>query len=124
MRMKTTYAEITPYATKDGSLIRELMHPAVHGNKQVSFAEAVIAPGSATLPHIHRTTEEIYHVAEGAGVMYLGTEELAIRTGDTICIVPGQRHSVENTGSEPLKIFCCCAPPYSHDDTEICQEIT
>lgn len=121
--MKTAYAEITPYTTKDGSLIRELMHPAVHGNKQVSFAEAIIGPGALTLPHIHKSTEEIYHVVEGVGVMRLGAEKFFIGPGDTICIVPGSLHSVENTGSEPLKIFCCCSPPYSHEDTEMCPEI-
>jgi hypothetical protein len=28
----TRYADIPAYVTKDGSLIRELMHPALHGN--------------------------------------------------------------------------------------------
>ena len=122
--MKTSYAEVKPYLTKDGSLIRELMHPAVHGNKQVSFAEAIIEPGSSTLPHIHKTTEEIYHIVQGSGVMCLEEEKVFIGPGDTICIAPGRRHSVENTGSMQLKIFCCCAPPYSHEDTEICPKIT
>ena len=27
------YAEVRPYITKDGSEIRELMHPTVHGNQ-------------------------------------------------------------------------------------------
>ncbi len=31
--IKTRYTEIAPYVTKDGSLIRELMHPQVHGNR-------------------------------------------------------------------------------------------
>jgi hypothetical protein len=32
MNMKSRYADIPAYVTKDGSEIRELMHPAVHGN--------------------------------------------------------------------------------------------
>ena len=122
--MKTSYAEATSYITKDGSLIRELMHPDIHGNKKLSFAEAIIEPGASTRPHIHTTTEEIYHVARGIGVMCLGEEKFSIGPGDTISIAPGHPHSVENTGKEPLKIFCCCAPPYSHEDTKMCQEMT
>ena len=43
--MKTRYAEIPAYVTKDGSEIRELMHPAQHGNRLQSLAEATVAPG-------------------------------------------------------------------------------
>jgi mannose-6-phosphate isomerase-like protein (cupin superfamily) len=32
-------------------------------------------------------------------------------------IPPGTRHKLWNTGPEPLKLLCCCAPPYSHEDT-------
>ena len=42
----TRYKDIQPYRTKDGSLIRELMHPAVHGNRNLSVAEATVEPGA------------------------------------------------------------------------------
>ena len=60
--LKTAYASVTPFITKDGSQIRELMHPAQHGNHAQSFAEAIVAPGMKTLLHKHRVTEEIYHI--------------------------------------------------------------
>ena len=37
--MKTRYADIPAYITKDGSTIRELMHPSVHGNRLQSLAD-------------------------------------------------------------------------------------
>ena len=43
--MRSSYAEVTAYVTKDVSTIRELMHPAGHGNRQQSLAKAVVAPG-------------------------------------------------------------------------------
>ena len=49
--MKTRFADVTPYVTKDGSALRELMHPDVHGNRAQSLAEAVVAAGARTLPH-------------------------------------------------------------------------
>lgn len=117
--MKTARDAITPYVTKDGSEIRELMHPAVQGNRAQSFAEATIAPGAQTRLHRHQNTEEIYHVTAGAGVMTLDEDRFPIAAGDTICIMPGRAHCVENTGNTVLKILCACAPAYAHDDTEL-----
>jgi len=42
MKLLTIYEEIEPYITKDGSIIRELIHPAVHGNSNQSLAEATV----------------------------------------------------------------------------------
>ena len=117
--MKTRRGEVEPYVTKDRSEIRELMHPAVHGNRSVSLAEATVQPGARTELHRHGTTEEIYHFVEGTGAMTLGAERFEVHPGDTVCIPPGTAHCVENTGAGPLRILCACAPAYSHDDTEL-----
>ena len=95
-----------PFTTKDGSTIRELQHTAVQ-----SLAEATLEPDQATERHYHRVTEEIYLVTKGAG------ERRTVRPGDAILIPPGAWHTLENNGSSDLRILCCCAPPYSHDDT-------
>lgn len=113
------YHDAAPYVTKDGSLIRELMHPAHHDSRAQSLAEAVVPVGRETALHRHRTSEELYHVTGGEGLMTLGSETFQLRRGDTICILPGTAHRVRNTGSEPLVILCACAPAYSHEDTEI-----
>ena len=117
--MKTRYEEIEAYITRDGSEIRELMHPSMQGNRNQSFAEATVQPGCTTQLHRHPVTEEIYHITQGAGVMTLGEERFEVRTGDTICIPPGTAHCIENTGAVALRIICACAPAYSHDDTEL-----
>ncbi|OGI43166.1 MAG: hypothetical protein A2V92_06945 [Candidatus Muproteobacteria bacterium RBG_16_65_31] len=117
--MKTVYREVRPFVTKDGSEIRELMHPSVHGVRNQSLAEAMVAPGTTTRLHRHRRSEEIYHVTAGAGLMTLGSEEFPVTPGDTILVPPGTPHRIRNTGVEPLRILCSCAPPYSHDDTEL-----
>jgi mannose-6-phosphate isomerase-like protein (cupin superfamily) len=117
--MKSSYGAVTAYVTKDGSTIRELMHPVVHGNRNQSFAEAIVAPGARTALHRHGLTEEIYHVTAGEGRMTLGQTQFAVRTGDTVCIPPGTAHCIENTAGGELKILCACAPAYAHDDTEL-----
>ena len=116
---KSRYASVDAFVTKDGSKIRELMHPSVHGNANQSLAEAIVPVGQGTRLHRHLLSEEIYHVTEGEGRMVRGDEIFAINPGDTICIPPGTPHRVDNSGPTPLKILCCCSPPYSHGDTEV-----
>ena len=116
---RSRYNEAAPYLTKDGSEIRELMHPAHHGNANQSLAEALVPPGSATLLHRHRRSEELYHVTAGSGFMTLGDEVFKVTVGDTVHIPPGTPHRIENRGTEPLRMLCCCAPAYSHDDTQL-----
>lgn len=120
--MRTRYLQIEAQPTRDGSLVRELMHPARHGNVNQSLAEALLEPGQVTLLHRHDQCEELYHVTEGEGRMTLGGERFDIAVGDTVVIPPGTPHRVKNTGDGPLRILCCCAPPYSHGDTEILEE--
>jgi mannose-6-phosphate isomerase-like protein (cupin superfamily) len=117
--IRSFYARIGPYLTRDGSLIRELMHPAVHGNRMQSLAEAIVPAGARTLLHRHRLTEEIYHFTAGSGRMRIGDQVFEVSAGDTVCIPPGTAHNLENTGDADLRLLCACAPAYAHDDTEL-----
>ena len=120
--MQTRYAEIPAYVTKDGSQIRELMHPAQHGNRLQSLAEATVAPGCRTRLHRHAQTEELYHVTAGSGLMTLGEACFRVGVGDTVLIAPGTPHRIEATGTTALHILCCCSPAYSHEDTELLED--
>ena len=100
------------FVTKDGSTIRELHHTDVQ-----SLAEATLEPDEATQRHYHRATEEIYFVLKGSGRMEVDGETRMVRPGDAILIPAGAWHTLENNGTSELRILCCCAPPYSHEDT-------
>jgi mannose-6-phosphate isomerase-like protein (cupin superfamily) len=116
--IKTDYEKITAYQTKDGSIIRELLHPDVHGMEiSMSLAEAIVPAGEATLRHLHEAIDEIYHITSGKGLLTLGEESVEIRSGDTIYIPCETPHQVKNTGYVPLKILCICVPPYTHEKT-------
>jgi mannose-6-phosphate isomerase-like protein (cupin superfamily) len=122
MPMKSEYADATAYDTKDGSEIRELMHPDVHGQsgcRNQSLAEARVAPGATTRLHRHARSEEIYHITAGRGRLRLGDHWLSVAPGDSICITPGTPHQLHNDGAESLVVLCVCAPAYAHDDTEL-----
>ena len=105
-------SRVEPYTTKDGSTIREL-----HASAVQSLAEATLEPDQATEPHYHRASEEIYFVVKGSGMLEVDGERRTVRPGDAVLIPPGAWHTLENNGTSELRILCCCAPPYSHDDT-------
>ncbi len=112
-------SEVEPFVTRDGSLIRELMHPDRHGCVGQSLAEATVEAGARTVLHRHRKSEEFYHILSGQGRMRLGDAVFTVIEGDTIAIPPGSAHNIEAVGEGELVFLCCCVPPYSHEDTEL-----
>jgi mannose-6-phosphate isomerase-like protein (cupin superfamily) len=113
----TKYKNIPAYITKDGSIIRELLHPDRSATRNQSLAEAIVEVGQTTALHYHKVTEEIYHITQGKGLMRLGEATFMVVVGDSIVIRPGTPHNITNTDSVQLKILCASAPAYSHDDT-------
>lgn len=106
-----------PFITKDGSEIRELLAHRNSCIRNQSLAEARIPPGMSTTPHHHPRTEEIYFIIEGQGRMRIDDELRDVRVGDAIAIPPGAVHQITNSGDLVLRLLCCCAPGYEHDDT-------
>jgi mannose-6-phosphate isomerase-like protein (cupin superfamily) len=103
-------ASAQPFTTKDGSTIRELHH-----TDEQSLAEATLEPGGRTERHYHARTEEIYFLLEGEGEMEVDGDRRHVGPGDAVLIPAGAWHQIR--AETPLRFLCCCAPPYSHDDT-------
>ena len=111
--------EVESFITLDGSEIREVAGPAIGTAVNQSLAEATVPAGGSTDEHFHRVTEEIYFFMEGRGRMRLAAAEREVGPGDTVVIPPGVRHKLWASADAPLKLLCCCAPAYSHEDTVI-----
>jgi mannose-6-phosphate isomerase-like protein (cupin superfamily) len=109
--------EAQAFVTLDGSTIRELAGAVSLPAEKQSLAEATVPPGGATAEHYHRETEELYFFTSGAGRLRVGDEQRDVRAGECVVIAPGATHKLTNTGEAPLTLLCCCAPPYSNDDT-------
>jgi mannose-6-phosphate isomerase-like protein (cupin superfamily) len=110
-------ADAVPFTTADGSTIRSLLDLSVAPVRNQSLAEAELAPGTATERHFHRASEELYYLLEGSGTIEIDGETRAVGPGDAILIPPGAWHQIRAGGDVPLRFLCCCAPPYSHEDT-------
>ncbi len=106
-----------PFVTRDGSIIRELLGPATVPARHQSLAEATLPAGGSTERHYHRIAEEIYFITAGAGRMELDGDVATVGPGDAILIPPGAWHQITAIGDGELRLLCCCAPAYSHDDT-------
>jgi mannose-6-phosphate isomerase-like protein (cupin superfamily) len=109
--------EVPAFRTKDGSEIRELLAYRNSSIRLQSLAEARLPKSGSTTEHYHVKTEEIYFILAGTGRIRIGGEERPVKVGDAIAIPPGQVHKLWNTGNEPLRLLCCCTPPYEHEDT-------
>lgn len=118
----TNLSDVPSFTTKDGSEIRELL---AHRNSPIrnqSLAEARLPAGGGTQEHYHSRAEEIYYITHGTGRIRIDGETREVKPGDAIAILPGKRHKLWNTGAGVLRLLCCCAPAYEHDDTVITED--
>jgi mannose-6-phosphate isomerase-like protein (cupin superfamily) len=104
-----------PFTTKDGSTIRSILDSANAPVKMQSLAEATIPAGGATQRHWHKDSEEFYFLLEGNGTMEIDGEEREVGPGDGILIPAGAWHQIRTATG--VRMLCCCAPPYRHEDT-------
>ncbi len=104
-----------PFTSKDGSTIRSILDRTNAPVQLQSLAEARVPAGSATQRHFHKLAEEFYFILEGAGDVEIDGESRAVGPGDCVLIPAGARHTI--AAREALRFLCCCAPPYSHEDT-------
>lgn len=114
--------EVPAFTTKDGSEIRELLAHRNSAIRHQSLAEARLPVGGSTQEHFHPRAEEIYYITHGTGRIRIEGETRAVQAGDAIAIPPGLKHKLWNTGTEPLRLLCCCAPAYEHEDTVITEK--
>ncbi|MDB6139550.1 MAG: hypothetical protein JWO94_2622 [Verrucomicrobiaceae bacterium] len=104
-----------PFTTKDGSTIRSLLDKTNAPVQNQSLAEASIPAGGATQRHYHQQSEEFYFILEGEGTMEIDGDSREVGPGEAILIPPNAWHQI--TAISSLRLLCCCAPPYRHDDT-------
>jgi len=114
--------DVPSFTTKDGSEIRELLAYRNSAIRNQSLAEARLPVGGSTQEHFHPQAEEIYFIMHGNGRIRIEAETRDVQGGDAIAIPPGRKHKLWNTGPEPLRLLCCCAPGYEHEDTVITEK--
>ena len=102
--------------TGHGSEIRALIDRTTSEITQCSLAEETLPPGCAVTPHRHRQIEEIYYIVSGRGLMTVGEETREVEAGDAVYVPRDQRHTLKNTGAEPIKLVLVCGPAFFYED--------
>ena len=105
-----------PIRTPHGSEIRPLIDRTTSRITQCSLAEETLPPDCAVTPHHHRELEEIYYITSGRGVMTVGDETREVVSGDAVYVPRGQKHSLRNTGPEPIRLLLVCGPAFFYED--------
>jgi len=118
----TNIEDAEPFASTDGSIIREVAGRVSLPSSHQSLAEAMVPAGDATDEHYHPVAEELYFILAGTGRLRMDGEQRDVRAGDCVLIVPGAIHKLFNTGDEPLRLLCCCAPPWQPGDTVLTED--
>jgi mannose-6-phosphate isomerase-like protein (cupin superfamily) len=112
-------AEAKVFHTPHGSEIRPLIDRTTAPITQCSLAEETLPPGRSVTPHHHEVLEEVYYILSGSGVMTLGDEPRAVGAGDAIYIPTGQRHTLTNTGTAPMRLLLVCGPAFYFEDHRV-----
>lgn len=69
----------------------------------------IINPSIALEPHQHESTEHVYFILSGVGIIKVGDEEQEVREGDAIYIPPQLTHAMRNARTYPLRFLTITA---------------
>lgn len=106
----------------DGSLLCELLHPdKVPGAQRLrcSVAHAIVPPGESTLPHMMKTSIELYFILSGTGEMHIGVRSAPVHAGQIVLIPKNRKQFIRNTGSGDLIFLCIVSPKWQAADEEL-----
>lgn len=76
----------------------------------IDFRVSIYQPGGAVDEHTHESSEHVWHIAKGSGIVTYDGIRYSVRTGDTIHIPAKVMHGLNNTGTEPLFLITILVP--------------
>lgn len=101
-----------------GGLLQIYMDPESHPDASSGFSKYELGVGGALPEHKHNKTEEIAYFLSGTGLVisYENDErtETIVKEGYVWYTAPGEWHSFQNTGKEPLKLVFATVPNAKH----------
>lgn len=84
----------------------------------------VYEKGGKTPPNTHRVAQELFYVLSGEGVAWCDGMTTKLAAGDSLIVLPGTEHVVENTGPGKLYTLTVMVPNEEfaeliHNGTEV-----
>jgi mannose-6-phosphate isomerase-like protein (cupin superfamily) len=76
-------------------------------------------PGGGAPEHVHEKEQEAMYFFSGKGIARVGGTEFNIEPDSVMLAPPGAKHSIRNTGDQPLRfVFVYCPPLPEHVSRE------
>lgn len=123
MIVKKNIASLASFTAGDATLIKEVLHPNHEGLPiNYSLAQAQLAPGDSSYPHVLMQQSELYIFLQGTAQVFVGEEETTAKAGEIVWIPPGVKQWVQNTGINDLVFFCIVDPPWQKEDEQILED--
>lgn len=104
------------FISQDNAIVQEIVSHRNSSVKNQSLAKVTIEPGKTIFEHYHKKTEELYHIIQGEGIMVIEDEKQKVGEGETVIILPGQKHKIANRRDSDLVMLVMCAPGYEDVD--------
>lgn len=102
------------YETKNNIYYRRVIHTGIHSQTVLMSLE----PGIDIGAEIHYQTDQFIKIEGGSGYAQLGNNYYPIKEGSSINIPAGTYHNIiNNSGSEPLKLYTVYSPPIHRPNT-------
>lgn len=82
-------------------------------NEHAQAAQMTLDPGRSTggPDNYHAEADQWLFVVAGSGLVTVDGEQMRASAGDLLRIDAGERHEIENDGSEPLETLNLYTPP-------------
>lgn len=96
---------------------------ARNGASQLCIFEQWVAPGAGAPTHSH-PVEEVLTVREGEAEMWLDTDRVAVKAGQSLIVPAGRWHGFRNSGTTTLHIEAVLASPVFEARMEGASEVT
>ena len=78
--------------------------------EKAMMMKLTVEPGIPTPPHEH-PHEQMGHLIEGKGILYVGDESVEIEAGTSFWIPPNSPHNFNATGDKPAVLIEAFSPP-------------
>ncbi|MBP1840765.1 cupin domain-containing protein [Formosa algae] len=101
-----------------GGLLQIYMDPDSHPEASSGFSKYELGVGGALPEHKHNKTEEIAYFLSGTGIVISyendKRKETIVKEGYVWYTAPGEWHSFQNIGKEPLRLVFATVPNAKH----------
>jgi quercetin dioxygenase-like cupin family protein len=95
-----------------GVTSHQLLFPENSISTRVTITRVLLQPGAVNPRHSHATSEQVWVVLSGSGLLLLDRDLTApLAAGDIVRFEDGEVHGLENTGSSPFEYLSVTAPP-------------